>query len=102
MRGGTADDFECARLSQLSECCEQIAFPFVDKKRTGVLKHFEIEVCKLQKLRILTVTLLFARTEIDQQIQMSHVTLAQKLILKHRAERWCERHRQLERHRVLN
>ena len=45
---------------------------------------------------------LFARSEIDQIIEMPHVTLAQKLILKHRAKRWRERHGELEWHIVTH
>jgi hypothetical protein len=33
---------------------------------------------------------------------MPHVTLAQKLILKHRAKRWRERHGELEWHIVTH
>src|SRR5207302_11019531 len=41
------------------------------------------------------VSLSFARGEIDQEIEMPDVTLAQKVILQHRAE--CRRERHCER-----
>jgi hypothetical protein len=48
------------------------------------------------------IPLLFACSEIDQIIEMPHVTFAQKLILKHRAKRWRERHGELEWHIVTD
>ena len=49
-----------------------------------------------------TISLSFVRTELDQKIKMSDITLAQQPILKHCAERRRNRHRELERHKIVD
>ena len=44
----------------------------------------------------------FARRKIDQKIQVSDVTLAQQLVLKHCAERRRNGHREFERHTIAD
>ena len=44
----------------------------------------------------------FARSKIDQKIEVSDVTLAQQLVLKHCAERRRNRHREFERHKIVD
>src|SRR5205807_7654653 len=62
----------------------------------------EIEVGELAKLRMFAVPLLLTGGEVHQIIEMPHITFAQKPVLKHRAQRWRERHREFERHRVVH
>jgi len=102
MRGRAGDDFECARVSQFAENREQITFPLIDKETTILREQLEVKLCEFTKLRMITVPLLFARSEVDQPIQMLHITFAQKQILKHRAQRWRQGHREFERHRVVH
>src|SRR5262249_51651952 len=64
--------------------------------------ELEIKVSEFAKLWILTVPLLLARCEIDQHVEVPHITLAQKLIFEYGAQRWRQRHREFERHRVVH
>src|SRR6266480_2730372 len=50
---------------------------------------------------MITISLLFSRSKIDLKVKVPHVALAQKLILKHCAQCWRERHRKFERHSVV-
>ena len=65
MRGRAGDDLKRARLAQLAKNGEQIAFPFIDKETTVLREQLEIKVSEFAKLRMLTVPLLFACSEID-------------------------------------
>src|SRR5437660_1350565 len=48
------------------------------------------------------ISLLFARSQIDQKLKVPDVTLAQKLILKHRGQRRRNRHREFEGHSIVH
>ena len=48
------------------------------------------------------ISLSFARSKIDQKLDVSDVTLAQQLILKHCAERRRNRHGEFERHTIVD
>ena len=85
VRGGARDDLKCACSLQLSERREQIAFPFIDKKTTAFGKQAEIESRQLSQPDMMTIAFSFALCQIDQEIEMSHVTLAQKRVLQHGA-----------------
>src|SRR5437660_11130259 len=87
MGRGAGDDFEHAGFSQLAKRGQQIAFPLLDKEAPTFRKHFEIEFGELVKLRLIPAALDFASCEIEQKIDMSHVTLAQKVVLQHCAMR---------------
>src|SRR5262249_1301117 len=102
MRGGGRNDFKAAALSQFAKAGKQIALVFIDKKAPAFAKHFEIKVRELAELRMFAVSLLFARGEIDQQIEVPHVTLTQEPILKHCAKRRRDRRGQLERHTLID
>src|ERR1051326_1153386 len=56
----------------------------------------------MAKLGMLAIPPLFARGEINEPIEVPLITLAQKRILEHRAERWRKRHREFERHSVIH
>ena len=49
-----------------------------------------------------TISRSFARSKVDQKIQVSDVTLAQQLVLKHCAERRRNRHREFKRHQIVD
>ena len=49
-----------------------------------------------------TISLPLARSKIDQELEMSHVTVAQQRVLKHGAERRCNRHREFELHSIVD
>lgn len=51
---------------------------------------------------MLAISRSFARSKVNQKIQMSDVALAQQLVLKHRAERWRNRHREFKRHTIVD
>ena len=53
-------------------------------------------------MRMFSVSLSFARGEIDQKIEMPHVALTKQLILQHRAERRRDRDGKLKRHMLIN
>ena len=48
------------------------------------------------------ISLLLARSKVDQKIQVSDVTLAQQLVLKHCAERRRDRHREFKWHEIVD
>src|SRR6202011_639120 len=102
MRGRAADDFERTRVPQLSERREQIAVPFIDKKTSTCRKQFEVKFRQLGELRLIAVSFSFARGQVNKKIEMPDVALTQKFVLQHRAERRCERHRELERNVVVH
>jgi len=84
-------------VSQFAKKRKEITLSFIDKKRTSFAKHFEVKVWEFANLpKMIAVPLLFARAEIDQIIEMLHIALAQELILKHRAQRWRQGHREFE------
>jgi hypothetical protein len=101
VRGSAGDDFERAGISQFAKKRQEITLSFIDKKRTSFAKHFEVKVWEFAKLRMIAVPILFARAEIDQIIEMLHIAFAQKIVLKHRAERWREGHREFEWNSVV-
>ena len=102
MGRGAGDDFEHAGFSQLPKRGQQIAFPLLDKEAPTFRKHFEIEFGELVKLRLIPAALDFASCEIEQKIDMSHVTLAQKVVLQHRAKRRRDGHGEPERDGVAH
>ena len=87
MRGCRCDDFKHAGFPQFAKRGKQIAFVFIDKEAAGFAKDFEIKVCELAELWLIAIPFLFTLGEIDQQIEMLHVTLAKQLVLQHCAER---------------
>ena len=48
------------------------------------------------------VPLAFPRGEVERTIKITDVALAEQFVLKHRAQRRCDRHRELERHLVAD
>src|SRR4029450_13088064 len=102
MRSGGGDYFKSTAFAQFAKRAKQIAFAFIDKEALGFAKDFRIKICELANLRAIAVPFSFTRSEIDQQIEMLHVTLAQKPILKHRAEGRRDRHGELERHTLID
>jgi hypothetical protein len=102
VRGGAADDFQHTAVSKLPKRREQIAFPFIDKETPACAEKVEIELRQLSEFGLFLVSFSLTRCEIDQKINMPNVTLAQKLILQHRAKCWRERHRELERHVIVH
>src|ERR1041385_269717 len=44
----------------------------------------------------------FAFGQIDQKVDMPDVSLAQETVAEHRAKRWRNRHRDLERHAIVH
>ena len=45
---------------------------------------------------MIAVSISLTHGEIDQKIEVPDVALTQKFVLQHRAQRWCQRHRELE------
>src|SRR5581483_287712 len=97
-----SDDLQLPAVFQFTKSCKQIGFVLLDKKALGIAKHCEIKLRKLAKLRMSAVPLAFPHGEIDQQIQMPDVALAEELVLEHRAERGSDRHGELERHPLID
>jgi hypothetical protein len=102
MSRGAADNFEHAPFAQLPKRGQQIEFPFIDKKASGGGKELKIKLRELRELRLVLVPLSLARRKIDEKIEVAKITFAEQLVLQHRAERWRERHRELERHVVVH
>src|SRR5262249_51927486 len=99
---GAGDDFEHPALSQLSKRREQVAFPFVDKEAAARTKEFKVKLRKRRQLGLILISFSLTRGQIDQEIEMPDVTLAQKFVQQHRAERWREGHGKLERNVVVH
>src|ERR1700756_4505880 len=102
MSGCRGDDFKRAGFPQFAKTGKQVAFAFIDKEAPGFAKYFEIKVCELAQLWVIAIPFLFTRSEIDQEVEMPHVTLAKQLVLQHCAERRRDRHGQLERHTLID
>ena len=102
VRRGAADDFESAGFLQFTKGGDQIAFPFLNKKPTAFRKQIEIKSRQLPQLLVISISFLLPPGQIEQKIDMLHVTLAQKLVLQHRAKRRRNRHRELERDGVAH
>ena len=102
VRRGAGDDLQHACLAKFIELREQIALPNIDKEPAAFAKMIEIELRERAQLFVFPVALEFALRELDQKIDMSHVTLAQKIVLQHRAKRRRDRHRELERDSVAH
>jgi len=86
----------------LSKGCQKVGFPFINKKLPTRAEQFEIELRQRGKLSFILISLSLAGGKIDQKIEMAHITFAQQLVLQHAAQRWRERHRDLERDVVVN
>jgi hypothetical protein len=96
------NNFEPACVSNLPEGREQVAFPFINKKTAAFRKQFEIKLSESEQRWIFAITLNFTSRQVEQKVNMSQVTLAQKLVLQHSAKRGRERHRELEGHAVAH
>ena len=75
MRGCRGNDFQATVLLQFAKSGKQIAFAFINKEAAGLVKTFEIELRELTQCRMFTAPLSFARSEINQSVQMPDVTL---------------------------
>src|SRR6476660_68733 len=62
----------------------------------------KVEFSQLAELRMFAISFLLASGKIDQEIQVSDVTIAQQLVLKHCAERRRDRHREFKRHKIVD
>ena len=91
-----ADDFQRTCVAQLSKRSEQIAFPFVDKETPARRKQFKVKLRQLSEIRLIAVSVSLTHGQIDQKIEVPDVALTQKFVLQHRAQRRCQRHRELE------
>ena len=102
MRGCRGDDFKRAAVPQFPKRGQQIALVFIDKETPGFVKYFEIKVCEVAELWVIAIPFLFTLSEIDQEVEMSHVAPAKQLVLQHCAERRGDRHGQLEQHALID
>src|SRR5438045_1911700 len=102
MRRRATNDFERAAFAQLPKRRWQIAFPFIDKKAPAGGEQLKVKFRQFGEFSSISISLPFARGEVDQKIEMADVTLDQQLVLQHRAQRRRERHGELERHMVVH
>jgi hypothetical protein len=102
VRRGAGDDFERAHLPQLAKSGKQIAFSFINEETAALREELEIEAGQLSQFWMIPVSSLLAAGQIDQQIEVSHIALAQKFVLQHGTESRRDRHREFERHIVVH
>jgi hypothetical protein len=102
VRRGRGDDLERAGFAKLPEPTEEIAFAIFNKKAPRFGEKIEIELAEFAQSHVIPVALSLPRREVNQKIDMFDVSLLQKLVLQHRAERGRDGHAELERHGIVD
>jgi hypothetical protein len=102
VRRSAGDEFERARLHQLAKSGKQIAFSFINEETTTLREEVEIEAGQLSQFWMIPISPSLALGEIDQQIQVSHIALAQEFVPQHGAESRRDRHCEFEWHAIAH
>jgi hypothetical protein len=101
MRRGRRHDLETTFVAQPANDAEQVAVP-LEKTVPAFQEMAVIKFREPAQLFVVVVADGLALRQRDRAIEIPHITLQEQLVLQHRAQRWRDRHGQLERHAVAN